>query len=32
MINLTEAAQKQLESYFSDRETSAIRVYLASGG
>ncbi len=32
MINLTEAAQKQLEGYFADRETSAIRVHLASGG
>ena len=32
MIQVTEAAKKQLDSYFEDKEKSAIRVYLASGG
>lgn len=32
MINLTEAAVKQLKSYFADKEPSPVRVYLASGG
>lgn len=32
MINVTESAQKQLEGYFSDKDSSPIRVYLASGG
>lgn len=32
MIKLSESAQKQLESYFEDKEKSAIRVYLANGG
>ncbi len=32
MINVTESAQKQLEGYFADKESSPIRVYLASGG
>jgi len=32
MIALTEAATKQLDSYFADKEKSAIRVYLSSGG
>lgn len=32
MIEITESAQKQLESYFEDKEQSPIRVYLASGG
>lgn len=32
MIVVSESAQKQLESYFSDKEKSPIRVYLAAGG
>ncbi len=32
MIEITESAQKQLEGYFEDKESSPIRVYLASGG
>jgi len=32
MFEVTEAAQKQLESYFQDKDASAIRIYLASGG
>jgi Fe-S cluster assembly iron-binding protein IscA len=32
MIELTDSAQKQLESYFEGKEQSPIRVYLASGG
>lgn len=32
MVEITEAAQKQLESYFQDKEPSPVRVYLASGG
>jgi Fe-S cluster assembly iron-binding protein IscA len=32
MINVSEAAQKQLESYFADKEKAPVRVYLASGG
>jgi len=32
MFEVTEAAQKQLEGYFQDKETSAVRVYLAAGG
>lgn len=32
MITVTEAAQKQLESYFDGKEKAPVRVYLASGG
>jgi len=32
MIELTESSQKQLESYFQDKEASPVRVYLAAGG
>ncbi len=32
MFELTEAAAKQLEGYFQDKEKSPIRVYLAAGG
>lgn len=32
MVTVTEAAQKQLEQYFADKEVSPIRIYLASGG
>lgn len=32
MFEVTEAAQKQLEGYFQDKDTSPIRVYLAAGG
>ncbi|TDT82714.1 hypothetical protein EDC59_11626 [Pseudodesulfovibrio indicus] len=32
MFEVTEAAQKQLEGYFQDKEASPIRVYLAAGG
>jgi len=32
MIDLTEAAKTQLDGYFADKEKSAIRVFLASGG
>jgi len=32
MVTLTEAAKKQLDSYFADKESSPIRVYLSSGG
>ena len=32
MLELTEAARKELEAYFAGKEKSAIRVYLAPGG
>jgi len=32
MIEVTDAARKQLEGYFQDKEPSPIRVYLAAGG
>ena len=32
MFEVTEAAQTQLEGYFKDKETSAVRIYLAAGG
>ena len=32
MFEVTEAAAKQLEGYFQDKEPSPIRVYLAAGG
>ncbi len=32
MIEITEAATKQLESYFADKEKTPIRIYLATGG
>ncbi len=32
MINVTENAQKELETYFENKEKSPLRIYLASGG
>ncbi len=32
MITVTDAARKELEAYFADKERGAIRVYLAPGG
>ena len=32
MIQLTDDARKELESYFADKEKSPIRVYLTAGG
>lgn len=32
MLELTESARKELESYFADKEKSAIRIYMAPGG
>ena len=32
MINVTESAQKELTTYFADREIQPIRVHLADGG
>lgn len=32
MIEVTESAMKQLDSYFEDKDLSGVRVYLASGG
>lgn len=32
MFELTEAAQKQLEGYFQEKDASPVRVYLAAGG
>lgn len=32
MIEVTEAAQKQLEGYFQDKSASPVRVYLSAGG
>ena len=32
MVTITETAKKQLDSYFADKESSPIRVYLSSGG
>lgn len=32
MITVTNAARKELEAYFTDKERETIRVYLAPGG
>ncbi len=32
MFEVTEAAQKQLEGYFQEKDKSPVRIYLASGG
>ncbi len=32
MVELTDAALKQLENYFADKDRTPIRVYLATGG
>ncbi len=32
MITVTDAARKELEAYFADKERGGIRVYLAPGG
>ncbi len=32
MLEVTDSAHKELESYFADKERSSIRVYLAPGG
>lgn len=32
MIELTQAAKAQLESYFSGKDPVPVRIYLASGG
>jgi hypothetical protein len=32
MLEVTDDAKKQLQGYFSDKEPSPIRVYLAAGG
>ncbi|MDY3810148.1 heme biosynthesis protein HemY [Desulfovibrio sp. PG-178-WT-4] len=32
MLELTESARKELESYFTGKEKGAIRIYLAPGG
>ncbi len=32
MFEVTEAAAKQLEGYFQDKDASPVRVYLAAGG
>lgn len=32
MITVTEKAQKELEAYFSGKEKTPIRIYLAAGG
>lgn len=32
MINVTENAKKELETYFTNKEKSPLRIYLASGG
>lgn len=32
MITLSDAARQELEAYFTDKERSPIRVFLASGG
>ena len=32
MIELTENAAKELKAYFTDKEVSPIRVFLAPGG
>lgn len=32
MVVLEEAARKELDAYFADKEKSAIRIYLAPGG
>lgn len=32
MIELSETAREQLAKYFTDKEASPIRIYLATGG
>ena len=32
MLTLTDAAQKELEGFFADREKATVRIYLAPGG
>lgn len=32
MLELTESASKELQSYFADKEKATIRVYLSPGG
>lgn len=32
MINVTENAKKELDTYFLNKEKSPLRIYLASGG
>lgn len=32
MLELTESARKELESYFADKDKSDIRIYMTSGG
>jgi Fe-S cluster assembly iron-binding protein IscA len=32
MLELTDAARKELEAYFTDKERGNIRIYLAQGG
>lgn len=32
MVNVTESAQKELETYFENKEKSPIRIYLAASG
>ena len=32
MVNVSDNAMKELEAYFSDKDKSPIRVYLAPGG
>ena len=32
MLTLTDAARKELEGFFADREKATVRIYLAPGG
>lgn len=32
MINLSEAARKELEAFFTDKPKSGVRIFLAPGG
>lgn len=32
MVELTDNARKELDSYFADKPKSPIRIYLSSGG
>lgn len=32
MVTVTDSARKELESFFTDKEKSPIRVFLAPGG
>ncbi len=32
MVELTDSAKSQLENYFEDKEATAIRIFLSSGG